>query len=166
MTRETIHAIDGMSSSPATWRHAPPGYECPLCRNVRERASHYPLEIVFEDADTFVKVNPRWWTAVGGLLVIPKLHVENLYEFPDALALPLQRTIRRCALNLKRSLRCEGVSTRQHNEPAGNQDVWHYHVHVFPRWSDDGLYAATRRPASAADMQALADTLRANWSDG
>ena len=34
----------------------------------------------------------------------------------------------------------DGVSTRQHNEPAGNQDVWHYHLHVFPRYQDDAFY--------------------------
>jgi len=29
---------------------------------------------------------------------------------------------------------------RQHNEPDGGQDVWHFHVHVFPRYKDDKLY--------------------------
>ncbi len=33
-----------------------------------------------------------------------------------------------------------GTSVRQHNEPAGNQDVWHYHMHVFPRYTGDDLY--------------------------
>jgi histidine triad (HIT) family protein len=37
---------------------------------------------------------------------------------------------------------CDGVSTRQHNEPAGNQDVWHYHVHVTARFSDDNFYSS------------------------
>jgi HIT domain len=43
---------------------------------------------------------------------------------------------------------CEGTSMRQHNEPGGGQDVWHFHVHVFPRRVDDRLYernAETRR---------------------
>jgi histidine triad (HIT) family protein len=35
---------------------------------------------------------------------------------------------------------CHGVSTRQHNEPAGNQGVWHYHLHVTPRYNGDGFY--------------------------
>jgi hypothetical protein len=39
---------------------------------------------------------------------------------------------------------CEGISTRQHNEPAGHQDVWHLHVHVFPRSTDDRLYEQHR----------------------
>lgn len=46
------------------------------------------------------------------------------------------------ALALKAALSCDGISTRQQNEPAGDQDVWHYHVHVFPRYADDGLYGS------------------------
>ncbi len=41
---------------------------------------------------------------------------------------------------MKEGYGCEGTSFRQHNEPAGYQDVWHYHLHVFPRWKDDELY--------------------------
>jgi diadenosine tetraphosphate (Ap4A) HIT family hydrolase len=41
---------------------------------------------------------------------------------------------------MKDAYRCDGVSTRQHNEPAGDQDVWHLHVHVLPRHQGDQLY--------------------------
>ena len=41
---------------------------------------------------------------------------------------------------MKQAYECNGVSTRQHNEPAGNQDMFHLHVHVFPRWRHDELY--------------------------
>jgi hypothetical protein len=34
---------------------------------------------------------------------------------------------------------------RQHNEPAGNQEVWHYHLHVFPRYARDDLYGSLYR---------------------
>ncbi len=51
---------------------------------------------------------------------------------------------------MKAAYGCDGVSTRQHNEPAGNQDVWHFHLHVFPRYVDDQLYlrSAERTPTS------------------
>jgi histidine triad (HIT) family protein len=39
---------------------------------------------------------------------------------------------------------CDGISLRQHNEPAGDQDVWHLHVHVFPRHQGDHLYERHR----------------------
>ena len=42
---------------------------------------------------------------------------------------------------------CQGISTRQHNEPAGDQDVWHFHVHVYPRYDNDDLYKNHDRKA-------------------
>lgn len=65
---------------------------------------------------------------------------------------------------MRQTYDCEGISTRQHNEPAGNQDVWHLHVHVFPRYVEDRLYA---RDAEAADVgpsarQPFADRLAEN----
>lgn len=50
------------------------------------------------------------------------------------------------ALAMKLAWSPEGTSVRQHNEPAGNQHVWHYHLHVFPRYSDDMLYRQIRHP--------------------
>ncbi len=47
---------------------------------------------------------------------------------------------KRVAAAIRETYGCHGISMRQHNEPAGNQDVWHFHVHVFPRYEDDDLY--------------------------
>lgn len=57
----------------------------------------------------------------------------------------------------------DGTSTRQHNEPAGYQDVWHLHVHVFPRYDGDRLYERheEKRWASPAERAPYAAKLRA-----
>lgn len=57
---------------------------------------------------------------------------------------------------------CEGISTRQHNETAGDQDVWHLHVHVLPWFSDDRLYQRhlDARWARADERRPFADQLR------
>ena len=39
--------------------------------------------------------------------------------------------------------RRDGISTRQHNGSGGGQEVWHYHLHVLPRWHNDRLYERT-----------------------
>jgi histidine triad (HIT) family protein len=66
---------------------------------------------------------------------------------------------------MKAAYHCDGISTRQHNEPAGNQDVWHYHLHVFPRYTDDQLYlndpAALRARMPADERAGYAQRLRA-----
>lgn len=74
------------------------------------------------------------------MLVIPRTHVENVYTIEDELLAKLSILGKEVALGMKETYKCEGVSFRQHNEPSGGQDVWHYHLHVFPRYKDDDLY--------------------------
>ena len=64
---------------------------------------------------------------------------------------------------LRASYRRDGVSTRQHKEPAGGQDVWHLHVHVFPRHTGDELYLSDRdsRWVGAGERAEYAERLAA-----
>ena len=55
------------------------------------------------------------------------------------------------ALTMKVVYSCDGISTRQHNEPAGNQDVWHYHLHVTPRYKDDVFYSTGESSCQSAE---------------
>jgi histidine triad (HIT) family protein len=74
------------------------------------------------------------------VIVVPNEHFENLYEIPDETLGAVYAAAKRMALALKAVYRCDGTSTRQHNEAAGGQDVWHFHVHAYPRYLDDRLY--------------------------
>lgn len=114
--------------------------------------------------DVFVKMNPKWWpNNPGAVLVIPNDHFENVYDMPPALGAPLQSAVRDPALAMKAAYGCDGISTRQHNEPAGKQDVWHLHVHVFPRWEGDRLYGSRGTMADPAELQRRAKQLRDSW---
>jgi histidine triad (HIT) family protein len=77
-------------------------------------------------------------------------------------------TVRRVAIALKNAYECDGTSTRQHNEPGGNQDVWHLHVHVFPRYLGDRLYERSEemRWATPAERAPYAAKLRAALRTG
>ncbi len=148
--------------------HAPADYRCPFCRNINEGGADLPLEMIHWYDEVVVKLNPKWWRANrGALLVVPKAHYENVYDLPAELGTPIQVAVRDAALALKSALACDGVSTRQHNEPAGYQDVWHYHVHVFPRYEGDDLYSSRDVYWPDADeMRAMADKVRAAWPGG
>ena len=61
------------------------------------------------------------------------------YDFLPRLAADVPAAARVVAIATKEFYGCDGVSTLQHHEPAGNQDVWHYHLHVFPRYAGDQL---------------------------
>ena len=111
--------------------HAPPDYRCPFCAIVQELEADYvytsQAEVVLRDEQVTAFISAHQWPANRGhVVVVPNEHYENLYELPDALAAPIQSAARRIALALKSEYDCDGISTRQHNEPAGNQDVWHY----------------------------------------
>ncbi len=124
--------------------HEPSGYACPFCRLLDgvETERNRVDDVVWRDERTTAFVSPKWWPAnPGAAIVIPNAHVENLYEIADDLLGAVYATTKRVALAMKTAYACEGTSTRQHNEPGGQQDVWHFHVHVFPRWDGDELYA-------------------------
>ncbi len=128
-----------------TWSHAPAGYACPFCRLVRGVESEVNRldDVVYRDDATTAFIAPKWWPANHAhVLVIPNVHVENIYAIDEQALCAISATVKRVAVALKSAYECDGTSTRQHNEPAGYQDVWHMHVHVFPRYADDNLYAS------------------------
>jgi histidine triad (HIT) family protein len=139
--------------------HAPPGYICPSCAVVggKDNPPYTVQEDVVDRTEaTTAWICPRWWKRnAGHVLVVPNEHVENIYGLRRELAADVHDTARRIAFALRDPYGCGGVSTRQHNEPAGYQEVWHYHLHVIPRYDGDDLYrspGATRRPTSAGRM--------------
>jgi len=128
--------------------NAPKDYNCPFCLLVQEDYENENLysditDIIYED-DFIISFiySHQWPKNQGHALVIPKRHFENIYDIPDELYLKVSQLIKELAKCIKSAYGCDGVSTRQHNEPApaGNQDVWHFHTHIFPRYADDNLY--------------------------
>lgn len=112
----------------------------------------------------YARIAPKWWPAnAGGALVIPRRHVENPYEMEQEDGHGVWDLTRQVAKAMRFSYDCEGVSTRQHNEPAGDQDVWHLHVHVLPRFSDDRLYQRHRdaRWVHVDERRSFGEKLRA-----
>jgi len=147
----------------SSWRHEPEGYDCPFCQNIVTGRGAFPVELLHRYDDVVVKMNPRWRPAnPGAALVIPIEHYENIYERPDILGGPIQRALRQTAIAMKSAYGSDGVSTRQHNEPAGNQDVWHFHIHVYPRYEGDELDAEAVL-VDHSEMHLLAQKLREVW---
>jgi histidine triad (HIT) family protein len=128
-----------------TWTHEPPGYDCPFCRIQRGFSDeHGQLSDVVAVTDlAFARISPKWWPHnPGAVLVITRDHHENLYGLPADVGHAVWDLTQRVAVGMRAAYTCDGTSIRQHNEPAGNQDVWHLHVHVFARHHDDRLYAS------------------------
>lgn len=123
--------------------HEPDAYSCPFCGLqqgiVDER--NLPSDVVAVTERAYARIAPKWWPGnAGAVLVIPRAHVENIYGLTPDDGQAVWDLVQRVAVAVRSAYGCDGTSIRQHNEPAGDQDVWHLHVHVFPRHQDDDLY--------------------------
>jgi len=112
-------------------------------------------------------INAAWFeNNPGHVLIIPNGHFENIYELPSVYSAKIHDFEKRVAIAFKEVYKCDGVSSRQHNEPDGNQDVWHYHLHVFPRYKDDRLYTSEKRATTVEERAAYASKLREYFAGG
>lgn len=130
---------------------------CVFCRIAR---GELPAAKVFEDEHTLAimdiqSVNP------GHMLVLVKPHRANVYALEDELAGAVFRTAARMARAAKQAFACEGVTLLQANEKAGAQTVFHFHIHVLPRWEGDGMALAwpVKNPSREA-LEEMAAKLR------
>jgi histidine triad (HIT) family protein len=85
-------------------------------------------------------------------LVVPKQHVRDIYALRDDLGAAIMREAIRLARAVKVGLRCDGVYLAQANEPAAGQDIFHFHLHIYPSWHGDRH--GTRHLDAAPDIQA------------
>jgi histidine triad (HIT) family protein len=131
-------------TTPTIHSHQPPDYDCPLCHIAKGEATdrgRHEQTVILRDPVITAFIAGKWWRSnPGHVLIIPNQHIENIYDLPEDIGHRIFDVSKQVALALKQSYECDGVSTRQHNEPAGNQDVWHFHLHVFPRYDGDNLY--------------------------
>ena len=123
-------------------------------------AGEVPGEIVDQDDRTlaFLDINP--WTR-GHSLVIPRAHSRNLYEVAEDELAATMSAAKRLAERMRDRLRCDGVNVLNACEPAAWQTVFHFHLHVIPRYEDDPLQLPTRpQEADKEDLAKLAEELR------
>jgi histidine triad (HIT) family protein len=153
------------------YSHEPPGYECPFCSIVRgeDQAGDWTKDsdVVKRDAAATAWIAPLWWpNNAGHVIVVPNAHIENIYLLTGEHALAVHELAREVAIAMMETYGCEGTSTRQHNGPGGDQEVWHYHLHVFPRTKGDGLYGSRRRETTARERVPYAERLRGHFARG
>jgi histidine triad (HIT) family protein len=132
--------------------------DCIFCKIV---AGEIPAQMVDEDEHTvaFMDINP--WTR-GHALVVPRNHVEDLLEVGEDDLLHTTVGAQRLARRMSERLGCDGVNLLNSCGPAAWQTVFHFHVHVIPRYDDDPLELPTRpRQAEAEELEKVASELRA-----
>lgn len=135
---------------------SPPG-QCIFCRLI---AGEIPSANVFEDALTLAfmdlgQVNP------GHVLVASKRHAATLFDLTPEEAGAVMQTAQRVALAVREVFDPPGLTLLQANGKAGDQTVFHFHLHVVPRHGDDGIALSwPRKDPPAAVLHDYALRLR------
>jgi len=97
-----------------------------------------PSEVIFENSE-FKVILDSYPASKGHTLIIPKEHIDNIYEMDGDTAGKLFALATVIAKTLKKVLKCDGLNIIQNNGKASGQTVFHFHMHLIPRWEDDGL---------------------------
>lgn len=108
--------------------------DCLFCKIVSKQI---PAAVIFEDdhAMAFLDVHPR---TMGHTLVIPKFHAPRIVDLPNEEIAPLFLAVKHVAGLLNEKLQCDGATIGMNQGRASGQEVDHLHVHIMPRWHNDG----------------------------
>lgn len=109
--------------------------DCLFCKITKREIPSY---VVYEDdtALAFLDVTP---VNHGHVLLVPKEHSRNILEIDDNTLKELAPLIKKIALAVKEGTGADGINIHINNEPPAGQVIFHTHIHIIPRFSDDGL---------------------------
>lgn len=107
--------------------------KCIFCKIA---AGDIPSATLYEDEDfrVILDLSPA---SKGHALIIPKEHYRNLYDLDEKLAAKVLGLAKKMILKLKDVLGCDGYNIVQNNEEAAGQTVFHFHMHLIPRYQND-----------------------------
>ena len=131
--------------------------DCIFCSIV---SGDIPAIKVYEDGETlsFMDINPG---NPGHLLVIPKRHYRNIFDIPTATAGKIMGVGAKLAGVIKDVLKPDGLNLFQSSEAAAFQSVFHFHLHLLPRWEGDSLLLPWKpRPGDMDDIREVAAQLQ------
>ena len=101
-------------------------------------AGDIPSATIYEDNDfrVILDIEPA---SKGHALIVPKEHYANLYELSDELAAKALIVAKKVITKMTGILGCDGYNVVQNNGEAAGQTVFHFHIHLIPRYKDDNV---------------------------
>ncbi|MCI9546422.1 MAG: HIT family protein [Lachnospiraceae bacterium] len=109
--------------------------DCIFCKIANGEISSATL---YEDEDfrVILDLNPA---SKGHALILPKNHADNLYALPEEAASKVLVLAKNMALKMKKTLNCDGLNLVQNNGEIAGQTVFHFHMHLIPRYEGDNV---------------------------
>lgn len=108
--------------------------DCIFCKIAN---GEIPSKTIYEDEEFRVILDLGPATK-GHALILPKDHFANLYELPDETAANVMKLAKKMAAQMTEKLGCDGFNLVQNNGETAGQTVFHFHLHLIPRYKNDG----------------------------
>lgn len=120
--------------------------DCIFCRIAE---GDIPSATIYEDEDFRVILDLGPATK-GHALIIPKKHYGNIMDMPDDLVSKAFMLAKKIVTFMTEALPCDGYNIVQNNGTAAGQTVFHFHIHLIPRYENDGA-GVTWKPGELSD---------------
>jgi len=131
--------------------------ECTFCRIV---AREIPAYIIDENDRVIVFLSLE-----NHPMVVPREHIPDIYAMPSDVGAAVMEEAIKVAKAVKKALQCDGVYLTQANEPAAGQDVFHYHIHIYPCWGDRERRAISDFAGSMTDREIVTEEMKATTAE-
>ena len=131
--------------------------DCIFCKIA---AGEIPSRKIYEDSDliAIMDLNP---TSKGHSLIIPKEHCTNIYDIDEDIAAKVMKTAKKLATKMTVALNCDGFNLLQNNGETAGQTMFHFHMHLIPRYkdADNNMLKFTSVSFSDEEMDAIRDQI-------
>jgi len=129
--------------------------DCIFCKII---AGDIPSHKVYED-ELFIAILDVFPSTRGHVLILPKAHARDFFDLPAETAAALLPLAQQLAARIRTALNPDGLNIIQNNGAAAGQAVFHYPMHLIPRWEGDGAVRQGKpmavTPEELADMAVL-----------
>lgn len=118
-----------------------------------------PSKSIYEDED-FKVILDLGPATKGHALILPKEHAANLYELPDETAAKVMVLAKKLGRQMTDNLKADGLNLVQNNGETAGQTVRHFHLHLIPRYKDDGQHILWKPgEASQEELEEIKNTI-------
>lgn len=120
--------------------------DCIFCKIL---AGDIPSAVVYENEE-FKVILDAGPAAKGHMLILPGEHYSDILTMPDELVAKAFILAKKMAVKMESVLGCDGINIVQNNHEAAGQTVFHFHIHLIPRWKHDHI-GLTWKPGKLSD---------------
>ncbi|OON96439.1 MAG: histidine triad (HIT) protein [Epulopiscium sp. Nele67-Bin005] len=131
---------------------------CIFCKILNKEI---PSTQVYED-DLFVVIMDIFPISRGHMLIVPKEHCENIFDLPEHIAKNIYPLAKKLSICVSKALGTDGINILQNNGEIAGQEVFHFHLHIIPRYKDEDIQISkpTRLKLEASEIEEIAQKIK------